>query len=85
MKVKEIWTLLGNINRIEEMRKEGIGNKVIAAVFQEKGIDVKEKDIDSFYDCVSTLSQKALKKADVKKVIKQFKEFEPPLSPVPVF
>ena len=63
MKVKETWTLLGNIKRIEEMKKEGISNKVIASIFQEKlGLDVKEEDIDSFYGCVSTPFQKAFLK-----------------------
>lgn len=71
MKISESWKFHGNIERIKELDRAGIGAHTIAGLFQDNNIEVNADDVRSLLKVIGPLSQKALPKSEAKKLIDQ--------------
>lgn len=70
MKVNEIVKLVGNFNRVREMKKAGVGDKTIAASFEEQNMKITANDVKIVCKIDKVFTTKSYPKKMVKNVIK---------------
>lgn len=72
---REKLAIAGNINRIIEMKDAGVGNKTIAGIFQDNGINITANDVAVIYAAVPVLSTRALPKREAQAAIQAYQGF----------
>ncbi|HCK0618484.1 hypothetical protein P3384_23245 [Vibrio parahaemolyticus] len=55
---KESNQILGNASRLVELSNAGFSNKAVTALLKESGLDVNEKDVDSFFKVCDAVNNK---------------------------